>query len=87
MAGGIQAGSRDLGWSAGQVARNWLNLPLERKSASCEPVLEHLVIFSTDTLLPSAAETLAIAPTSVLHSIQVVLYPFLKILTDPALST
>jgi hypothetical protein len=48
---------------------------------------EHLAILSMDNVQPSAAVTLPIALTSVVHSWQEVLYPFLHMPTEPELST
>jgi len=73
MAGGIQAGSSDLGLSTGQSRRKAAKSPLEKWSASEAFKSEQRVIFSIETVQPMAAATLPMAVTNVVQRRHVVL--------------
>jgi hypothetical protein len=87
MAGGIQASLVSMTHCGGSLARNADKLPLESSSATIAPAVEHRVILSTVNVQPMAAAMRPMAVTMVVHSAQLVLYPFRHTPMDPALST
>ncbi len=86
IAGGIQAGSASMTHCGGSLVRNAANLPLESSFARIVPVVEHRVILSTVNVQLMAAAMRPMAVTMVVHSAQLVLYPFRHTPMDPALS-